>query len=144
MDSRSRNRPPITLPRAALVVEDDMVIREALAGYMRDEGFDVFTAKAVKDARLCLQQHTVGVVVLNLGLDDGDGEPLVGYVSHLPDAPAVVVVSAHCKRAEQIAQQYSVPFVTKPFELDVLGATIVGAYERRVRPQRRRTPVLAS
>lgn len=144
MDNRARNREPIALPRAALVVEDDVVIREAVAGYMRDEGFDVYTAKAVKDARLCLQQHTVGVVVLDLGLDDGDGEPLVGYVSHLPDAPAVVVVSAHCKRAEQIAQQFSVPFVTKPFELDVLGAAIVGAYERRVRPQRRRTPYLTS
>jgi DNA-binding response OmpR family regulator len=144
VDRRSRNQEAGTLPRAALVVEDDLVIREALAGFMRDEGFDVFTAPSIADARECLQQRAIGVMVLDLGLEDGDGEPLVGYVAHLPEAPAVVVVSAHCKRAEQIASQYSVPYVIKPFDLDTIGTTILGAHERRARPHRRRTRVLAS
>jgi ActR/RegA family two-component response regulator len=127
------------LPRAALVVEDDPVMREALAGYMRDEGFDVFTAPTLGRARHCLKSCAIGVVVLDLALADGDGEPLVGYVSHMAQPPAVVVVSAHGTRAAQIASQYSVPYVTKPFELDVVGATILVAHERRVRPHRRRS-----
>lgn len=125
--------------RVAAVVEDDTQLRAAIAGALRDEGFEVLEAPTLGRARFCLQQRKVGVVVLDLTLADGDGEPLLEEINAMPIAPAVVVLSADMVRATRLATMYSVPHLAKPFDLGVAATAIEVALERRMRP-RRRTP----
>ena len=66
-------------PRTALVVEDDEAIRKTLAGLLEDDDFEVMTAATLVRARYILleSRHQVGVMVLDLGMPDGDGEALL-------------------------------------------------------------------
>jgi two-component system KDP operon response regulator KdpE len=60
-----------------LVVEDDRDIRTLMQSSLAVEGFEVFTAVSLSEARALLQHTPPEVVVLDLGLPDGDGLELV-------------------------------------------------------------------
>jgi two-component system KDP operon response regulator KdpE len=57
---------------AVLVVEDDREIRDVLRASLAAEGFDVLTAVSLSEAAALLDHARVDVVVLDLGLPDGD------------------------------------------------------------------------
>lgn len=124
-------------PRTALVVEDDPTIRQALAGLLEDDGFEVMSAATLERARYILfeSSHPVGVMVLDLGMPDGDGVELLRVVAQRAQPTvSVVLLSATPERVQKIANEYAVPFLTKPFDLNVVAATIGAAFENDVRP----------
>lgn len=124
--------------RAALVVEDDPVIRRSLGELLEDERFEVTTAPTLEHARdvLFRSEHRVGVVLLDLALPDGDGEALLVELERLgPRAPAVVLTSAHAFRAVPLAITNGIPQVSKPYDLTVVAATVTVAYENAIRPR---------
>lgn len=133
----SSSRPAVR-PRTALIVEDDEIIRETLAGALEDEGFEVMTASTLGRAHYILfeSRHPIGVVVLDLGMPDGDGETLVEAL-HARDAKStpVVLLSAMSERGEELAARFSLQFVSKPFDLTIVAATVLVAFENDVRPQ---------
>jgi two-component system nitrogen regulation response regulator NtrX len=127
------------LPKVALVVEDDAPISDSLRGLLEDEGFEVMTSSTLARARhiLFASSHPVGVLVLDLSLADGDGEALVEELHERGRlSPAVVILSAFADRAVPLAATYAIPHVVKPFDVAVVAATVVVAYERGMRPQR--------
>jgi DNA-binding response OmpR family regulator len=128
---------PSRLARVALVVEDDTTLREAIAAALRDDDFTVLEAPTLVRARVCLARHEVGVVVLDLTLADGDGEPLIAEIDGMQRAPAVVIVSADGLRARRIAATYAVPHLVKPFDLAVACTSIGVAYDTEMRPRPR-------
>lgn len=65
-----------------LVVEDDREIRAMMQSSLSVEGFEVQTAVSLSEARAMLQHRTPDVVVLDLGLPDGDGLALVALIDH--------------------------------------------------------------
>ncbi len=126
-------------PRTALVVDDDEATRITLAGLLEDERFEVITASTLERARYVLfeSRHPVGVLVLDLAMNDGDGETLLGDV-HANDDKSVptVLISADKLRAEALADRYGIAFASKPFDINMVSV----AFENDVRPQLRRTP----
>jgi two-component system, OmpR family, KDP operon response regulator KdpE len=84
-----------------LVVEDDREIRSMMQSSLAVEGFEVQTAVTLSEARALLQHSTPDVVVLDLGLPDGDGLELVQHIrKHL--ALPILVVSARHQEAQKI------------------------------------------
>lgn len=65
---------PVTADRV-LVVEDDTALREVLARGLREEGFEVTTARDGGTA-LVLASSELSVLVLDIGLPDTDGRDL--------------------------------------------------------------------
>ncbi|MDD3519422.1 MAG: response regulator transcription factor [Chromatiales bacterium] len=60
-------------PTRVLVIEDAADIREELVDYLRFQGCDAAGVESVADMRASLEAHTWDVLVLDLGLPDGDG-----------------------------------------------------------------------
>jgi len=60
-----------------LVVEDDSEIRALVRSSLSVEGFTVQTAVSISEARAILNHTQPDVVLLDLGLPDGDGIDLV-------------------------------------------------------------------
>ena len=128
-------------PRTALIVEDDAVLTSTLVGLLEDEGFEVTTASTLERARYILfeSKHPMGVVLLDLALADGDAEPLLEELHRVgPRAPAVVITSAFAQRAVPLAMTYGVPHVVKPFDVNVVAATVAVAFDHVLRPRRAR------
>ena len=116
----------------ALVVEDDREIRTLMQSSLGVEGFEVTTAVSVSEATALLRNDPPDVVVLDLGLPDGDGGRLVRELRRRSAVP-IVVVSARHEEAQkiQVLDEGADDYLTKPFSVAELLARIRVALRHR-------------
>ena len=114
-----------------LVVEDDQAIRSLLQSTLAVEGFQVQTAVSLSEARALLRHDAPDVVLLDLGLPDGDGSELVRD-AQLGGIP-VLVVSARHQETEKVKllDAGADDYLAKPFSVGELLARIRVAMRHR-------------
>jgi two-component system KDP operon response regulator KdpE len=115
-----------------LVVEDDAEIRGLLRASLAAEGFEVRTAVSVSEARALQTHDPADLIVLDLGLPDGDGAELVRAIRQRSAVP-IVVASARHEPAGKIAllDAGADDYVVKPFSVGELLARIRVALRHR-------------
>jgi len=115
-----------------LVVEDDREIRAWLQSTLSVEGFEVRTAVSVSEASALLRHAPPDVIVLDLGLPDGDGVELVHEVRKHHTLPIVVVSARHQEAQKiQLLDAGADDYLTKPFSVGELLARIRVALRHR-------------
>ncbi len=115
-----------------LVVEDDREIRCLMQSSLSVEGFDVQTAVSVSEARALLQNTPPDVMLLDLGLPDGDGIELVHEVRKHYSLPILVVSARHQEAQKiQLLDAGADDYLTKPFSVAELLARIRVALRHR-------------
>ncbi len=79
----------------ALVVEDDPVMQQRLCRVLATLGCDlqhIATAGSVAHAQRLVDERSFGIALVDIGLPDGSGVELIGWLqAHHPDVPAVVI-----------------------------------------------------
>jgi two-component system KDP operon response regulator KdpE len=115
-----------------LVVEDDQAIRSLLQSTLAVEGFEVRTAVSLSEARALLRHDPPDLVLLDLGLPDGDGSELARDACQLGGVP-VLVVSARHQETEKVKllDAGADDYLTKPFSVGELLARIRVAMRHR-------------
>ena len=73
-----------------LVVDDQEIVRRALATELEDAGFDVVEAGDGKDAWECFQQREPALVVTDVAMPRSDGLELLGRIRGESDVPVIV------------------------------------------------------
>ncbi|GIG24562.1 response regulator transcription factor [Cellulomonas denverensis] len=116
-----------------LVVEDDDRLARALSRALRSHGYPTEHARGVTEARLALAQVRFAVVLVDLGLADGDGLAVVRDLRGRPGT-AVLAVTARGSEAERVQglRAGADDYLVKPFGAAELVARIE-AVLRRVR-----------
>lgn len=117
-----------------LIVEDDPKILAVLVVSLEAEGYRLQLTGNLRDALTQAQARQPDLVLLDLGLPDGDGLTLISKLRSFSSAP-ILVLSARGREVDKIAalDLGADDFVAKPFFAGELHARMRAGL-RRVRP----------
>jgi two-component system, OmpR family, KDP operon response regulator KdpE len=115
-----------------LLVEDDRELRALLQCSLALEGFQVRSAASLSEARALLEHDGPELLILDLGLPDGDGATLVREVRRSSALP-ILVVSARHLEAQKVAllDAGADDYLSKPFGIAELLARMRVALRHR-------------
>lgn len=116
-----------------LVVEDDDALRRSLILTLRAAGYRPVEARSVGEAERSLGHHRPALILLDLGLPDGDGLEFIGRLRAKQQTP-VVVVSARDAEAMKVAalDAGADDYVGKPFGVEELLARLRAALRHAI------------
>jgi len=125
-----------------LVVDDEAAILRFLKPALEANNYELLSAGTVEEATRRIAADTPDIVVLDLGLPDGDGKDVIRAVRKWSNVP-IIVLSARDREAEKIEalDLGGDDFVNKPFGVGELLARMRTALRHGIEREAE-TPVL--
>lgn len=124
-----------------LVIDDDLAIRRVVATGLQARGYDVIEAATAGDGLAAIALDSPDLVILDLGLPDGDGVEVCRRLREFSSVPVLVLsVETSDHRKIEALDAGADDFVVKPFSMPELLARLRAAL-RRV-PTETQAPVL--
>ncbi len=99
-----------------LVIEDETNIRTFVGTVLETNGFSVLSAETCSMARTMFLSHNPDLVILDLGLPDGDGVELIRFIRTGSVTP-IIILSARTGEEDKVdaLDLGANDYVTKPF-----------------------------
>lgn len=121
-----------TVPATILLIEDELPIRKFLRVTLDAQGHKLVEADTAKLGLLEAAQSQPDVILLDLGLPDGDGVDLTRRIREFSSVP-IIVISARDREQDKIAalDAGADDYLTKPFAVGELMARVRAALRRR-------------
>jgi two-component system KDP operon response regulator KdpE len=115
-----------------LVVDDDESIRQFLDIALRVRGYDIFEASGARTALAAVTALRPDVIILDLGLPDGDGVEVTKQLRAV-DHAAILVLSVRDQEEDKVAalEAGAEDYLTKPFGIEELHARLRVLLRRR-------------
>jgi two-component system KDP operon response regulator KdpE len=123
----------MTAKTRVLVVDDEAAILRFLKPALEANGYEMMTAGTAAEALKGIAAQSPDVVLLDLGLPDGDGKDVIRQAREWSDRP-IIVLSAREREAEKIEalDLGADDYVNKPFNVGELMARIRTALRHRI------------
>jgi two-component system, OmpR family, KDP operon response regulator KdpE len=119
-----------------LIVDDELPIRRLLRNTLKVQGYTVLEAGSIKDTLKCVATEKFDVMILDLGLPDGDGLRIIEQLKPALPQPIIVLSSRGDDGGKVAALDAGADdYVTKPFSVEELMARIRAALRHRVQDQ---------
>jgi two-component system KDP operon response regulator KdpE len=128
--------------RRVLLVDDEAAIVRFLKPALEANDYDMLSAGTVAEAVKRVAADSPDIVLLDLGLPDGDGKDVIRRAREWSDVP-IIVLSAREREAEKIdsLDLGADDYVNKPFNVGELMARIRTALRHRMQ-RKAEVPVL--
>jgi two-component system, OmpR family, phosphate regulon response regulator OmpR len=123
-----------------LVVDDDRRLRDLIARYLGEQGYNVVTATDAADARAKLKSLAFDLLVLDVMMPGESGLELTADLRNGSDVP-ILLLTARTEVEDRIAgfENGADDYLTKPFEPKELVLRIQSIL-KRARPSQRAAP----
>src|SRR5262245_29530014 len=117
-----------------LVIEDEPEIRNVVRVLLETERYRVVEAESAKRGEIEARAHKPDLLLVDLGLPDGDGVTLIRNVREWSPVP-IIVLSARTMEEQKVAalDAGADDYVTKPFGASELLARVRAALRRNAR-----------
>ena len=104
-----------------LVVEDEPQMRKFIRASLASHGYRIAEAERASEAVLLITSHNPALVLLDLGLPDGDGLDLTRQLREWSRVP-IIVISARGREDDKVAalDAGADDYLTKPFGVNEL------------------------
>ena len=108
--------------RKILLVEDEMVVREALRDWLTDDGYDVDVAEDGEEALKKIKEAEFGVIVLDLKLPGIDGLQVFEEAKELKQETKGIMITAYPSKEtlEKAKRLGLIDYLSKPFQAEEL------------------------
>lgn len=116
-----------------LVVDDELVIRESLAGWLKRDGYDVSTLPSGEEAVETLKTKSFDVILLDIQLDGMSGMEVLAHVKEeYPDIDVIMITAfGSVPSAVKAMKSHAFDYILKPFDPDELGVLIKRLVDHR-------------
>lgn len=115
-----------------LVVEDEILLRESITEFLKSEGYIFEEVSTLFDAGERVELYDYDIILLDLGLPDGDGMSLIEKIKLKSDKTGVIIISARNCIDDRVGglEKGADDYLIKPFHLSELNARINSLYRR--------------
>ncbi|TWB61197.1 response regulator receiver domain-containing protein [Rhizobium sp. ERR 922] len=116
-----------------LLVEDNILIGNAVQDHLRAEGWSVDWSMDLESARGAVAAEAHDVMLLDLRLPDGSGLDLLKLMEARGETTPVIVMSAYDQLSDQMTAMNigAVDYLVKPFALSEMAVRVRKAARRR-------------
>jgi len=115
-----------------LVVDDEEAARFGIRKALQSRDVLIIEAPDLRSARFTAEKETPDLVLLDVSLPDGSGIDFLKELSNGPNAPLVIIITAHGSErlAIEAIRAGAYEYLAKPFEIEELRLLVRNALER--------------
>jgi DNA-binding NtrC family response regulator len=109
-----------------LIIDDEMIMRESLAGWLKRDGHDVVSAASGEDAVQILKNSRFDILLVDIKMEGMSGLDVLRLVKESDPDVAVVMITAYgsISTAVEAMKKGAYDYLLKPFDPDALGVLI--------------------
>ncbi|MGB9711318.1 MAG: sigma-54-dependent transcriptional regulator [Thermodesulfovibrio sp.] len=115
-----------------LIIDDEQLQREILQTILSEEGYNVYTASCLEEAKEIIGKVLPDIILTDLKLGTQNGIEILNSLPEEPFKPAVIVITAFgtISSAVDAIKKGAFDYLTKPLDKEVLLVTVKKAEER--------------
>lgn len=118
--------------KTILMIEDEENLSRGLTFSFEKDGYVVHTAKTIKTGWACFERQEVDLIILDLGLPDGNGMELCRRMRKQSQIPLIMLTACDLETDEVSGLLAGADdYITKPFSLSVLRARVETIFRRQ-------------
>ncbi|MDD2896361.1 MAG: response regulator transcription factor [Aliarcobacter sp.] len=107
------------------IIEDDISVKKLLEITFKEYSFDYISSESKKNALIMFLSHNPDLLIVDLGLSDGDGKDLIKQIREISKVPIIVLTARHDEKEIVAALDVGADdYITKPFSVNELLARI--------------------
>jgi DNA-binding NtrC family response regulator len=116
-----------------LVIDDEMVVRDSLTKWFREDGYTVDSAENAAEALKKLQQKKWQILLLDIKMPGMDGMELQKRIREIDPSATIIFITAHgsVDTAVQALKAGAFDYISKPIDPDYLSHLVTNAIKQR-------------
>jgi two-component system, NtrC family, response regulator HydG len=117
-----------------LVVDDELIVRESLSKWFREDGFRVDSAQDGASAMKKLQSGSWNLALVDIKMPGMDGLELMHRMKRITPHIVVIIITAFAtvETAVRALKEGAYDYITKPIDPDYLNHIVINALEQHL------------
>ena len=112
-----------------LIVDDELIVRDSLGKWFREEGFEVTTAESASEALRQMADHHFDLALVDIKMPGTDGIELQRRMREIDSGLIVIIMTGYASVETAVAalKNGAYDYVSKPFDPDDIAHTVRNA-----------------